>query len=83
MMIQPDGRIVETHASGLVSDVPKLDPRERHFRIGVADDLHIFLRHLGPASTPGAPKIVHRAPSVNHRAFVGLHGDRSLRHQAS
>jgi pimeloyl-ACP methyl ester carboxylesterase len=40
-----------------LSELPKLDPREQHFRIGV-DGLNVFLRHLGPASTSGASKTV-------------------------
>jgi pimeloyl-ACP methyl ester carboxylesterase len=43
---------VEGNGSGLLSDLPKLDPREQHFLIRFDNELNIFLRHLGPASTP-------------------------------
>ena len=49
---------VEGNGSRLLSDLPKLDPREQHFRIGVQNGLSIFLRYLGPASAPTTSRAV-------------------------
>jgi pimeloyl-ACP methyl ester carboxylesterase len=39
--------------------LPKLDPRETHFRIpSGTGELHLFLRHLGPPSPPPVRKVV-------------------------
>src|ERR1041385_3067691 len=48
----------EEDNAGLLSELSKLDPRERHFRIAIDGDLNIFLRHLGPAFTTTTSKAV-------------------------
>jgi pimeloyl-ACP methyl ester carboxylesterase len=48
----------EADNARLLSDLPKLDPREQHFRIAIDDNLNIFLRHLGPAFTTKTSKAV-------------------------
>ena len=73
--IHPRWNHVEENGSGLRPDLPKLDPRERHHRIAIGDDLNIFLRHLGPsfnAKTAKAVLYVHGATfpsalSIAHR----------------
>ena len=40
------------------TEVSKLDPRERHFRIPGENELTLFLRHLGPVSVPRVSRIV-------------------------
>jgi len=57
-MIHPSWNQVEGDGAGPLSELPKLDPRERHFRIAIDDDLNIFLRHLGPAFTTKTSKAV-------------------------
>src|SRR5438270_8217747 len=57
-MTHPGWSQIERNGSGLLSDSPKLDPREQHFRIRFDNELNIFLRHLGPASTPTAARAV-------------------------
>lgn len=56
--IHPRWKHVAGNGSGLLPDLPKLDPREQHFRIGVQNGLSIFLRYLGPASAPTTSKAV-------------------------
>src|ERR1700684_183409 len=41
-----------------MAEIPKLDPREQHFRIQSQGGLTLFLRYLGPASPSSASKIV-------------------------
>jgi pimeloyl-ACP methyl ester carboxylesterase len=57
-MIHPSWNQVEGNGAERLSESPKLDVREQHFRIGVDNGLNIFLRYLGPAATSGASKIV-------------------------
>ena len=47
------------HKSSLMSEAPKLDPREQHFRLpGNRQGFNIFLRYLSSNRNTGAERVV-------------------------